>query len=481
MYYRLKAPWTFRGWKKLPYAIQAQYGKEKHKRPFFLTKDSFLELLHCNGEDEVDLSACSQKGQQTIREFLEHDMIEESEQPMAPLEPWQRYHVFPSRYIESVHWSITGKCNFRCRHCLVSAPDAHHPQLPLQDCKHIIWEMASCGIRRADITGGEPLLRTDFEEIVKELSAHGIDIGVLFTNASLLTEDVLEMLEKNHQHPSFQLSFDGLGHHDWLRGVEGAEAQADAAFRLLQKRQIPVAAAMCIHKGNRDSLRQTALYLADLDVRSLRVNAPQSLGIWKQYSDEYALSQDEVWEAYRQYIFDYFADGMPLDVELDGYFSCKKAETDYSIPYTHKAKKDSDWSRLHYCESVRYNMYIGPDGRLAPCMGFSDTAIGKKFPSILEGHLGPLTLDSYYHDVVETKIADLLEKNPRCRDCEHLPVCCGGCMIEGITDDGDYLVPDERCCYFHKHIGEQAVREAADAAILAAGLEPGKKNDTAEK
>jgi hypothetical protein len=35
MYYRLKAPWAFRGWKKLPYAIQAQYGEDKHERPLF--------------------------------------------------------------------------------------------------------------------------------------------------------------------------------------------------------------------------------------------------------------------------------------------------------------------------------------------------------------------------------------------------------------------------------------------------------------
>ena len=38
-------------------------------------------------------------------------------------------------------------------------------------------------------------------------------------------------------------------------------------------------------------------------------------------------------------------------------------------------------------------------------------------------------------------------------------------MADGITDDGDYLVPDSRCCYFHRHIGEEAVRAVADAAI----------------
>lgn len=122
------------------------------------------------------------------------------------------------------------------------------------------------------------------------------------------------------------------------------------------------------------------------------------------------------------------------------------------------------------CESIRFNMYIGPEGRLAPCMGFSDTVLGTRFPSVLEEPLGKLTLEGYYHDTVETRISDFLAKNPECAECKYLPRCCGGCMVQDITEDGDFLVPDSRMCYFHKHIGEQTVRDAADAAILAAGL-----------
>jgi len=465
MYYRLKEPWAFRGWKKLPFAICAMAGEKKHEEPFLMEKAPFLELLCCNGEEDVDISTFSETGQKIIGEMTEHGIIEQSDSPMQPLSSYQRYHVYPARRIKAVHWSITGKCNFNCRHCLVSAPNAHHPQLPLSDCLHIVEEIAKCGINRVDVTGGEPLVRRDFEEIVKALSERNIDIGVLFTNASLLTKDTLDMLEKHHQHPVFQLSFDGLGYHDWLRGVPGAEKQADEAFRLLKERGYTVNAAMCIHRENRDSLRATANYLAGLNVQNLRVNAPQSLGLWKQYSDEYALTEDEVWDAYRSFIPHYFEDGMPIGVELDGYFRCEKGKTDYKVSFVHHAKDDADWSRHPYCESVRYHVYIGPEGRLAPCMGFSDTALKEKFPNVLEHPLGEMTLDSFYHDVVETKVSDLLEKNPACAACEHLTKCCGGCMVGGITDEGDYLVPDGRCCYFHKHIGETAVRAVADAAI----------------
>ena len=465
MYYRLKEPWAFRGWKKIPFGICAMSGKMKHNHPLLMKKEPFLELLSCNGEEDIDISTFSDEGRKIITEMLKQDILEKSEKPLPPLSSYQRYHVYPARYIRSVHWSITGKCNFNCRHCLVSAPDSHHPQLPLDDCLHIVDEIAKCGIKRVDITGGEPLVRRDFEEIVKALTAHNIDNGVIFTNASLLTADTLDMLERNKQHPVFQLSFDGLGHHDWLRGVPGAEKQADAAFRLLKERKFIVNTAMCIHKENCNSLRDTVNYLAGLNVDNLRVNSPQSMGVWKQYSDKYALSEDEVWELYREYIPHFFEDGMPIGVELDGYFRCDKGKTDYKISYVHHAKSDEDWSSYRYCETTRYNMYIGPDGRLAPCMGFSDTALKEKFPSVLEHPLGELTLDSYYHDLVETRVSDLLEKNPECAKCEFLPKCCGGCMVESMTDDGDYLVPDARCCRFHKHIGEDAVRKVADEAI----------------
>ena len=465
MYYLLKEPWAFRGFKKLPYTLRCEYGEHKHDKPLFLEKEVFMNLLDCNGQKAIDESLFTAKIRQAFEEFVEQGILLRSDRPLTALQSWQHYLVYPARYMRKIHWSITGRCNFRCRHCLVSAPEARHPQLPLDDCLRIVDEIASCGIREVDITGGEPLLRNDLDKIVAALSKRGIDIGVIFTNASLLCEDTLAILKENHQSPVFQLSFDGLGHHDWLRGIKGAEEDADKAFRLLSNNGYRSIAAMCIHRENKDSLRTTIRYLAELGVSALRVNAPQSLGLWKKYAAEYALSKGEVAEIYKECIVHFFEDGMPLDLSLDGYFEGKKGKSKYSIPICHKIRKDDDYCDYPYCESLRYNAYIGPEGRLAPCMGFSDTALKEKFPNVLEEHLGQLTLAGYYHDVANTKIGALLDKNPECANCEHLHKCLGGCMVEGIDDDGDYLHPDPHACYFHKHVSEDTIRKIADDAI----------------
>ena len=38
-------------------------------------------------------------------------------------------------------------------------------------------------------------------------------------------------------------------------------------------------------------------------------------------------------------------------------------------------------------------------------------------------------------------------------------------MVESASEEGDYLIPDQRTCHFHKHIGEEEVRKVADEAI----------------
>jgi radical SAM protein with 4Fe4S-binding SPASM domain len=466
MYYRLKAPYAFRGWKKLPYAIRAEQGKEMFDPPAFFTREDYHYLLYFNGEEDVNPDSFPDSVRSLTSFMLENNIAEVSETPLSPLEPWQRYTVYPSAFIHKVQWAITGICNMSCRHCLVSAPDHHQQRLSFEDLVHIADEIAACGVKTVDITGGEPLTRNDFEELIKILCEKELRIGVIFTNGILLNEQVVNTIEDCCSYkPAFQLSFDGLGHHDWLRGVTGAEEKTIKAFRLLSDRGFDVGAAMMLHKENKDSLRVTANYLASLGVKKVRVNAPQDLGVWKQYSEDYSLSEEEIWNIYREYIPQYFEDGMPIEVDLDGYFSCKKGSTEYELPMDKRVAPSEKLEQSFYCSEMHSNMHIRPDGRIVPCMGLSDTVWGDRMPSLLEEHLWDISQEPSYRKLADTNLAEFLEKNPECGKCEHWKKCGGGCLVQDISENGDYLVPDKRRCWFFKNIGIEAVKIIADAAI----------------
>ena len=98
-------------------------------------------------------------------------------------------------------------------------------------------------------------------------------------------------------------------------------------------------------------------------------------------------------------------------------------------------------------------------------MGFSDTVIADKFPAIFEHTLPEALEDKFYRGVLEIKMADYLKSQPQCAECPHLNSCGGGCLLDGITDAGDLLVPEERVCHFYKNIGAATVKEVADNAI----------------
>jgi GTP 3',8-cyclase len=86
--------------------------------------------------------------------------------------------------------SITDVCNFRCQYCL---PDGYqgtpHGFLSRDEIGRLIQGFAQLGIRKLRITGGEPLVRRDVLDIVRQAAATpGIARVAMTTNAYRLPD-----------------------------------------------------------------------------------------------------------------------------------------------------------------------------------------------------------------------------------------------------------------------------------------------------
>lgn len=106
----------------------------------------------------------------------------------------------------------------------MSAPDAKYGELSHEQIMSIVDQLIGCGVMEVSLTGGEPLVRRDFMEIVDALLAGGIRITTIYSNGKLVTDKLLDQLAEREIRPEFNMSYDGVdGWHDWLRGIPDAE------------------------------------------------------------------------------------------------------------------------------------------------------------------------------------------------------------------------------------------------------------------
>ncbi len=86
-----------------------------------------------------------------------------------------------------VRVSVTDRCNFRCVYCLPEEGATLSPRAELlqyEEIVRVVRVMAAMGLRRVRLTGGEPTVRRDLEQLVAGLSRlDGIDEITLTTNA----------------------------------------------------------------------------------------------------------------------------------------------------------------------------------------------------------------------------------------------------------------------------------------------------------
>ena len=112
--------------------------------------------MKCDGAHDIDVDSLHEYKKEFISDFEKSGGIHKAGF-LEFLSPEQEYKKCPVEYKESVHWSITGACNFKCRHCFMSAPHAKHGAPTHEQIINIADSLARCGIHQVGLTGGSVL------------------------------------------------------------------------------------------------------------------------------------------------------------------------------------------------------------------------------------------------------------------------------------------------------------------------------------
>ena len=104
------------------------------------------------------------------------------------------------RQIVYLRISVTDKCNFRCTYCMPHegvVPKPHSEILRYEQIRDIVSVAAGLGISKVRITGGEPLVKRNLEQLVEYIAATaGVRETCMTTNGSLLTAEKAHALKR---------------------------------------------------------------------------------------------------------------------------------------------------------------------------------------------------------------------------------------------------------------------------------------------
>ena len=152
------------------------------------------------------------------------------------LTPNKPYHV---------QWMITRKCNYRCRGCSVWR-EQDEEELSTEEIKKGLDILRKIGVLEVTISGGNPLLRPDIDEIIEYASR--FFITTVYDNGSMAGKKVEALRNADF----VAISIDSLNpeKHDYIKGVKGAWETAMASVEKLHEEGINVVVSPTISQLN---------------------------------------------------------------------------------------------------------------------------------------------------------------------------------------------------------------------------------------
>ncbi len=96
-----------------------------------------------------------------------------------------------------VMWELTRACDLHCSHCVSGAGERRDPnELTTYEAYKAIDQIVDLKPRELVITGGDPLRRSDLEQLVNYARRRGLEPSVVVSPSSLLTADAISGLQR---------------------------------------------------------------------------------------------------------------------------------------------------------------------------------------------------------------------------------------------------------------------------------------------
>ncbi|MEW8506129.1 MAG: GTP 3',8-cyclase MoaA [Candidatus Thiodiazotropha sp.] len=203
------------------------------------------------------------------------------------------------RRIEYLRLSVTDRCDFRCFYCLPrSHRDFEMPDdwLTTDEIERLVAQFAVLGVKHVRLTGGEPLVRKELDEIARRITKlPGIEELSLSTNASRLSRFAERLSQAGVSR--LNISLDSLDE-DKFHEITGSRLQPvlEGIARAQACGMSPIKINMVVMRGINDSEVESMIEYCMTHHLTLRFIETMPVGTGGQAATEHYMPLSEIEE-----------------------------------------------------------------------------------------------------------------------------------------------------------------------------------------
>ena len=324
---------------------------------------------------------------------------------------------------------LTFACPVQCSYCSnpLELSASRKNELSTEEWVRVMRQARKLGAVQLGFSGGEPLVRTDLEELVVEAKSLGYYINLITSSIGLTTEKIIRLKGAGLGH--IQISFQGSNRESnkLLGGTDSFDHKV-AMTKEVIKQELPLGLNFVLHRQNMHQVKEFLTMAQSLGAEFVELANCQYYG-WGLHNREHLLpSQEQLIDAER--ITNEFREQHKGDMDI--FF----VAPDY---YDDRPKKCSNgWGSTF--------MTVNPEGEVLPCQA-AKVIPGLEFPNVRDHEL----TDIWHKSDLFNRFRGTDWMTEPCKSCPEKEIDLGGCRCQALMLTGDATNADPVCSLSPHH------------------------------
>ena len=317
---------------------------------------------------------------------------------------------------------LTYRCPLQCPYCSNPVEMAKYKnELTTEDWFRVMQQARKMGATQLGFSGGEPLVRKDLEDLIKEARRLGFYTNLITSGVGMDEARIVDFKEAglDHIQISFQASNEELN--NYIGKSKSFQHKYEMA-RLVKKYEYPMVLNIVLHRKNVDQIRDILDMTVDLNADYVELASTQYYGWSRINIDQLLPTREQLKNA--ELVAQEYQEKMK-----------DKMKVIYVIPdyFENRPKKCMNgWGNIF--------LTIAPDGSALPCHAAGQLP-GLEFPNVTDHDLEWIWDES--PDFNKFRGTSWM-KEP-CKSCDEKHKDLGGCRCQAYMLTGDATNADPVC------------------------------------